>query len=119
MPRAASFLGYSRPCPFFGDRCHQRTKRPIIAIIVSGSNRVSIQINNYGTLKNKITAIKADNTISRNKLKDITDCIDEIETTIDSGRKQKFSFQSLVELTLDFSSIGSLVIELKKLIFDN
>ena len=91
------------------------------ANIVSKSNNVTIQTNNYGVIKNKINdireALKSDISIPQDKIQDIIDCIDEVETSLESGKKPKFSFSSLVELTSNFSGIGSLVIELGKLIF--
>ena len=90
------------------------------ANIVSSSDNVTILINNYSNIKNKISeirdTIKRDTTISQNRIQDIIDCIDEVETAIDSGKKPKFSFSSLVELTSNIAGIGSLVIELGELI---
>jgi HEPN domain-containing protein len=89
------------------------------ANVVSNSSNVTITITNYGEIKNKITEIKeavgklTDETIKQ----EVLDCIEEIETNIEAGRKPKFAFASLINIAGSLSGVGLLIIELGKLIF--
>lgn len=91
------------------------------ANIVSNSSNVNIQITNYGEIKTKIETLKYvvsnSKEIDSAKKIEILDCVDEIETTIDAGKKPKFSFASLTHIAGSISEIGLLVVELGRLIF--
>jgi hypothetical protein len=91
------------------------------ANIVSNSSNVNIQITNYREIKNKIETLKdtvnKNNEIESAKKTEILECIDEIETTIDAGKKPKFSFASLTHIAGSLSEVGLLVVELGRLIF--
>lgn len=91
------------------------------ANIVSGSTNVSIQITNYSEIKNKINEIKEaiqnSKELTQDNRQDLVECLDEVETNINAGKKPKFSFKTLLELGSNFSSISSLLVDLGQLLF--
>lgn len=91
------------------------------ANIISNSNNVNIQVNSdESNIKNKINEIKEainqDYSVQNNTRQDIIDCIEELETIIDAGKKPRSTFEHLLDLTSKFAGIGSLILELGKLI---
>lgn len=91
------------------------------ANIISGSKNVNIQIHNYSEIKKKISevrdAIENNDGISKDKQKNLVECLDEVETLIDADKKPKFSFKQLTEEGSNIAGIGSILIELGRLIF--
>lgn len=91
------------------------------ANIVSNSNDVNIEIANYQEINKKIGIIKNsindDNSLSKDEKENILECLDEIENSLNLGRKPKFAFNQLTEIASNLAGIGSLIIDLGKLIF--
>lgn len=88
------------------------------ANIVSNSTDVKIIINNHGEIKNKINQIRDEvSHLSHEAKEDLLECLEEIETCIDAGKKPKFSFKQLLEIGSNISGIGTLILELSQLIF--
>lgn len=89
--------------------------------IVSNSTNTSIQIKNSSEIKNKITeihkSIEKNNEISIQEKENLFNCLEEIKTSIEIGKKPKFSFKQLTELGSNVAGISSLLIDLGKLIF--
>lgn len=90
------------------------------ANIVSSSSNVSISIKTKSEIKNKIKELKDrisnSNDIISDKKTDILDCIKEVEDSIDSDRKPKFAVKYLIEQASNIAGVGSLLLELGKLI---
>lgn len=91
------------------------------ANIVSSSTNVTIQIANHAEIKNKINelrkTVQSNADISDKKKQDLIDCLEEVETSIDAGKKPKFSFKQLTEQGSNVAGIGSLLVDLGQLIF--
>jgi hypothetical protein len=89
------------------------------ATIVSNSQNVSISINNYAEVKNKITelrnAVQSNPGIDQLKKQEIIECIDEVEANVDNGRVPKYTMRSLLSLTSDIAGLASIGLELAKL----
>jgi hypothetical protein len=47
----------------------------------------------------------------------LVECLEEVETAIDAGKKPKFSFKQLTEQGSNIASVGSLLVDLGQLIF--
>ena len=89
------------------------------ANIVSNSSEVNIIITNHAEIKNKISQIKDEiSSLSHESKEDLLQCLEEVETTIEAGKKPKFSFKQLLEIGSSISGIGSLILELGELIFN-
>ncbi|PWA05416.1 hypothetical protein [Flavobacterium psychrotolerans] len=92
------------------------------ANIVSKSSNVTIKITNYGEIKRTIenlrNSISNHEEIDLDKKQEMLECVDEIETNIDAGKKPKYSFTALSHMAGSLSEVGLFVIELGKLIFD-
>lgn len=90
------------------------------ANVVSNSSNVTITINNHQAIKNKITEIRdAAETLTDQIIKqEILECLEEVEASIEAGKKPKYSFTYLANIAGGLAGVGSLVIELGKLIFD-
>lgn len=65
---------------------------------------------------NKILNELSKDNISSVQFEDIKDCLTEIKTAIASGINPKYSFKTLLTMTSEFSSIGSLILSLGQLI---
>ncbi|SHH92901.1 Alpha C protein N terminal [Flavobacterium sp. CF108] len=87
--------------------------------IVSESKNVTINFTNYSSIKGKISEIKdAINsaTLDDETRTDLLDCLEEVETSIDAGKKPKFSMKQLIEIGANVSGITSLIVELSQLL---
>ena len=91
------------------------------ANIVSASNGVSIQANNYGELRNRFTelkeAVSKDTNVTALQKAEIIDCIKEVQESVDAGNKPKFSYKQLTELASNISGVSSLLIQIGQMIF--
>ena len=91
------------------------------ANIVSASNNVKIQANNYGELKSKITELKekiiSDATMSESQKTEILECIEEVQDSVDAGKKPKFSFKQLTEQASNISGVSSLLLQIGQILF--
>lgn len=90
------------------------------ANIVSASTSTNIQITSHGEIKNKISELKkrisTNNDITDNQKRDILECIEEVENTVESGRKPRFALKQLIEQASNFAGVGSLMLDLRQLI---
>ena len=91
------------------------------ANIVSASNNVKIQANNYGELKSKFTELKekiiSDATISESQKTEILECIEEVQDSVDAGKKPKFSFRQLTKQASNISGVSSLLLQIGQILF--
>ena len=91
------------------------------ANIVSDSNNVKILANNYGELKSKFTELKekiiGDATISESQKAEILECIEEVQDSVDAGKKPKFSFRQLTEQASNISGVSSLLLQIGQMLF--
>lgn len=90
------------------------------ANVVSNSSNVSISITNHDGIRNKINQIKdvVDKIPDGLNKQEFLECLEEVETSIEAGKKPKYSFSSLTDIAGGLAGVGSLVIELGKLIFN-
>jgi len=90
------------------------------ASIVSNSQNVSITINNYTEVKDKIVelreAIDLNKEIDSRRRQDLLECLDEVEANVDQGRIPKYSFKSLLSMSADIATILPIVYALAKLL---
>jgi len=90
------------------------------ANIISNSSNVNISIANYAEIKNKFEqireAIESEN-ITEEAKNDLIECLNEVEILVDSEKKPKFAFKQLLEIGSSIAGVGSLIVELGKLIF--
>lgn len=86
--------------------------------IVQSSSNVSISqtANELDEIINKIVAKLDSETIEPQKLNDILDCLNEIKESVRNDIKPKFAFRSLLTMTSEISSIGSLILALGQII---
>jgi hypothetical protein len=89
------------------------------ANIVSQSSQTTITITNNGNIKNKIQeireAVNNNSALSQAEKKEFKECIEEVETSVEAGKKPKFALKSLLEMASSFAGIGSLVTDLIQL----
>lgn len=86
--------------------------------IVQSSSNVSISQtgNDLDEIIKEIVAKLDSETIEAQKLNDILDCLNEIKESVKNDIKPKFAFRSLLTMTSDVSSIGSLVVALGQIL---
>lgn len=88
------------------------------ANIINQSNHVSIT-QSIDSIKQTIDRLKEEinkeQSISAETRAELIECLGEIEVVTKEGKAPKFAFKALTELASNVASIGSLVIELGKL----
>ncbi len=91
-----------------------------VALVTSSSN---VHINQtFGTaIQEKfdalLRAVEEEIRLDQSQKQDIKDCVTEIKEAIANNLKPRFSYKALLEMTSSFAGIGSLVLEIGKLIF--
>lgn len=88
------------------------------AAIMAHSPHSSIKINDGEDIKRMIDDLKAtvidSALITGQSQVDIMECLDEISTSTDAGKKPRFALDKLIEITSGISDIGSFVIALRE-----
>ena len=89
--------------------------------VVNSSTNVNVTISNIGEINNKfhelIEKVKSSNEVSKVEKAEILECITEIQESLSLDKKPKFAFKSLLEMTNNFAGIGSLALEISKILF--
>lgn len=88
------------------------------ANIVSQSSNVNIQITNKEAsdkIKEIINAVQNATSIDHERKQEILECVEEVKTLVDAGKKPKHVLQSLIHMAGSASEVGLLVIELSRL----
>jgi len=80
--------------------------------LISQSSNISIE-QNFGdieqTINNIRKTVQEDNNIDKDIMKDILECLKEIDESIKNGNKPKFAIKSLLDITAGIASIASWV----------
>ena len=91
--------------------------------IVLDSSNVTFTIQNYPEIENKIKdieqAILDSHEIHDAERENLKECLNDIKTSLESGKKPKFSFQVLLSNVANIGTIGQLVLQLGELISFN
>lgn len=89
--------------------------------VVNSSENFTVNISNLIDIEKRITdlveLIKNSEIPSEVEKNNMLECIDEIKTSLQNDKKPKYAFQALLGMTNNFAGIGSLAIEIGKLIF--
>lgn len=90
--------------------------------IITSSNNITINYN-YKQIEEVINKIKKgiinEETLDENSKTDLIECVEELHSVVKNEGKPKITYNALLENTSNFAGIGSLVLELGKLIFGN
>ncbi|WP_426059316.1 hypothetical protein [Hymenobacter sp. B1770] len=90
------------------------------ANIVSASTGVSVQNNFQGELKHKINEFRKlvaeDVNVDETQKQEINECLEEVESALNAGRKPKFSFKQLSELASNVAGVSSLLLQIGQMI---
>ena len=91
--------------------------------IVLDSSNVTFTIQNYPEIENKIKdieqAILDSHEIHDAERENLKECLNDIKTSLESGKKPKCSFQVLLSNVANIGTIGQLVLQLGELISFN
>ena len=87
------------------------------------SSNVTFTIQNYPEIENKIKdieqAILDSHEIHDAERENLKECLNDIKTSLESGKKPKCSFQVLLSNVANIGTIGQLVLQLGELISFN
>jgi hypothetical protein len=89
------------------------------ANIVSQSSDVNIQITTNevsDTIKKIIDAVQNNKSVDEQTKQEILECVDEVKTVVDAGKKPKSALASLVHMAGSLAEVGLFVMELARLL---